>query len=337
MGWVSVIFVHKALDAAMHLSCVDATKRVELFKSVGLDPQAPVDPKKMISDSDFFGLLEQILEQSDRARSIPIQIGAAMRCDDYGAFGLAFKSAPDLLGSYQRVECFGKVVTSIANFHVEHTDGSIVMAVIPAGDQRLGLTITNELAVAAAVAISREVNDKHFAPLAVYLRASKPENDEMHRAHFRCPIYFESNRDALEVDKKIASLPNRLSDSGMLKFFEAHLNDELSSIKDNSMLERRILDQIANALSEGVPSVAEVAGQLAMSSRTLQRRLLEEGLAYQDLVAEARKALATQLLKKTDYAIAEIAFLTGFSDQSSFTRAFKRWQGQTPANYRRRE
>lgn len=314
MGWISIIFVHKALEAALRLNCVNETERVELFQSVGLNPRVPVDPKEMISDAEFFGLLEQILEQSDRARSIPIQMGAAMRCHDYGAFGLAFKSAPDLFGSYRRVECFGKVVTSIANFRVERTEGSVLLKVIPAREYRPGLTMTNELALAAAVAISREVNDGHFAPLAIYLMASKPENDEVHRAHFQCPIYYESSRDALEVDEKTASRPNRLSDEGMLKFFEAHLDDELNSIEDHSSLERRILDQIANTLSEGVPSVTEVAESLAMSGRTLQRRLSEEGLAYQDLVAEARKALSTQLLKRTDYALAEIAFLAGFSD-----------------------
>ena len=81
--------------------------------------------------------------------------------------------------------------------------------------------------------------------------------------------------------------------------------------------------------------LAEVAARIGMSSRTLQRRLSADGLAYQDLVLDARKTLSERLLRRTDYALAEIAFLTGFSDQSTFTRAFKRWNGQTPADYRR--
>ena len=121
----------------------------------------------------------------------------------------------------------------------------------------------------------------------------------------------------------------------MSKFFEAHLDNELGQIDDNAMLERRILDYIGDTLSEGVPTLADVASQLGMSTRTLQRRLSEAGLAYQDLIADARKSLTAQLLKRTDYALAEIAFLTGFSDQSTFTRAFKRWHGQTPASFRR--
>ena len=148
-------------------------------------------------------------------------------------------------------------------------------------------------------------------------------------------MIFGADRDALEITAAAAGSPNRLSDDGMAKFFEAHLTQELSDIRDASRLERQVLDQIGDALSEGVPTLADIAGRLGMSGRTLQRRLSADGLAYQDLVTEARKTLSEQLLRRTDYALAEIAFLTGFSDQSTFTRAFKRWHNQTPASYRR--
>lgn len=335
MGWISTIFVHKALDAAVALECVDPDARLALFASVELDPSAPADPNAMISDGDFFGLLERIAEHGDRSRSVPIYMGASMRCDDYGAFGLAFKSAPNLLGSYARVERFGKVVTSIANFRVIQAGPSVFMEVIQGRDQRLGLRMTNELALAAATSISREVSNDEFAPVSVHLMAERPKDDGAYQAHFRCPIHFGADRDALEVTTTAASQANRLSDDGMSKFFETHLDSQLSQINDTSELERRILDQIREVLSEGVPTLAGVAGRLGMSSRTLQRRLSAEGLAYQDLVLGARKSLSEQLLRRTDYALAEIAFLTGFSDQSTFTRAFKRWNGQTPASYRR--
>ena len=335
MGWISTVFVHKALDAAVALECVDSDARLALFASVELEPSTPVDPNAMISDSDFFSLLERIAELGDRGRSVPIYMGASMRCEDYGAFGLAFKSAPNLLGSYARVERFGKVVTLIANFRVEQSKKSIFMEVIQGPDRHLGLEMTNELALAAAMSLSREVSSDVFCPRAVHLMADRPEDDGVYQSHFRCPIHFNADRDALEVTTTAASQANRLSDDGMSRFFEKHLDSQLSQINETSELERRILDQIREALSEAVPTLGGVARRIGMSSRTLQRRLSAEGLAYQDLVTEARKSLSAQLLRRTDYALAEIAFLTGFSDQSTFTRAFKRWHGQTPASYRR--
>ena len=335
MGWISTVFVHKALEATEAFESVGPSVRMALFESVGLDPSAPVDPGAMISDADFFGLLERIAELDDRGRSVPIHMGASMRCDDYGAFGLAFKSAPDLLSSYARVERFGKVVTSIANFRVGQDGPSVFMEVIQGRDRRLGLKMTNELALAAAMSISREVSNDDFSLIAVHFMSDRPADDRAYQEHFRCPIHFGSDRDALEVMTTVASRANRLSDDGMSKFFETHLDTQLSQINDTTELERRIVDQIGEALSEGVPTLAEVAGRLGMSTRTLQRRLSADGLAYQDLVLGARKTLSEQLLQRTDYALAEIAFLTGFSDQSAFTRAFKRWHGTTPANYRR--
>lgn len=335
MGWISTVFVHKAVDAAVDLQCVDPGARAALFRLAGVDPSAPVDPGAMISDTRFFGLLERILDLGAHGRSVPIVMGASMRCDDYGAFGLAFKSAPDLFGSYARVERFGRIVTSIANFRVRRSEGSVFMEVIQARDRRRGLAMANELAVAAVMALSREVSRDGFAPVTVHLMSERPVPDGAYQDHFRCPIVFGADRDALEVSTATASQPNRLADDGISRFFETHLDRQLSRIDQTSELERHILDQIGDALSEGVPTLGDVAGRMGMSRRTLQRRLSADGLAYQDLVLRTRKTLCEQLLRRTDYPLAEIAFLTGFSDQSTFTRAFKRWQGQTPASYRR--
>lgn len=336
MGWISKLFVQKVIDAAGQLRGLSSYERAALFRKAGVDARAPVDPKSMIADSDFFGLLERIAQDGPHGRSVAIWTGASMRCDDYGAFGLAFKSAADLAGSYRRVERFGKVVTSVSNFRLVPTDGSFLMEVIPDPRRRLGLTMTNELAVSAAVALSREVSSGAFAPAAVHLRASRPADERAYQAIFRCPVHFGADRDALEVSAETAARENRLSDTGMAQFFEVHLSEQLNVLRDDTWLERRILDLIGECLSEGVPVLAEVAGRLGMSSRTLQRRLADAGLAYQDLVADARRVLSERLLTQTDYALAEIAFLTGFSGQSTFTRAFKRWHGQTPACYRRK-
>ena len=124
MGWISTVFVHKALDAAVALGCVDPGTRLALFDSVGVEPSATIDPSAMVSDSEFFGLLERIAELDERGRSVPIHMGPSMRCDDYGAFGLAFKSAVDLAGSFRRVERYGRVVTSTANYAIVSGDGS---------------------------------------------------------------------------------------------------------------------------------------------------------------------------------------------------------------------
>ena len=258
-----------------------------------------------------------------------------MRCDDYGAFGLAFKSAVDLWGSFQRVERYGKVVTSIANYTVERGDGSAFMALRPDAETRLGLRMTNELAVAAATSLSREVCTQDFSPVAVFFSHEAPEALSVYESHFHCPVQFGADRDGLEISDELLHAGNRLGDARISEFFDTHLEKELAQYEGDARLDERVRIQITQALSEGVPRISDVAERLGMSSRTLQRRLATHGHVYQDLVDAARRDLAEQLLRRTEFALAEIAFLTGYAEQSTFTRAFKRWHGQTPASFRR--
>ena len=334
MGWISVVFAHKVIGVATSDELDGDALRTRLLRSVGLDPESLVDPEQMIGDADFFGLLERIAEQVERGRDVPLRVGASMRCDDYGAFGLAFKSAVDLESSYVRVERYGRVVTSIANFRVVRGARSAFMEVIPGPAERPGLRMTNELALGAATALSREVGQQDFTPLAVHISHPAPDDVSAFEAHFRCPIHFGAQRDALEVSHDRLRRPNRLGDTSISRFFDTHLDGALAHLPEDMGLGRRLRAEIAPALSEGVPRLPRLAARLGMSGRTLQRRLGEAGLSYRDLVDEARKELADRLLRKTDYGLAEIAFLTGFSEQSAFHRAFKRWAGQTPRSYR---
>jgi AraC-like DNA-binding protein len=96
----------------------------------------------------------------------------------------------------------------------------------------------------------------------------------------------------------------------------------------------RVRRVVTHALSDGLPTLSAVASELGFGPRTLQRRLSESGHSFQSIVDLARKELALKLLRETELCLAEIAFLTGFSEQSGFTRAFKRWADQTPRSYR---
>ena len=91
---------------------------------------------------------------------------------------------------------------------------------------------------------------------------------------------------------------------------------------------------LAVELSKGAPTLKEIAPRLRMSSRTLHRRLEEERTSYRDILNEVRRELATRHLQERHLAIGEIAFMLGFSEPSAFHRAFKRWTGRAPLDYR---
>jgi AraC-like DNA-binding protein len=89
-------------------------------------------------------------------------------------------------------------------------------------------------------------------------------------------------------------------------------------------------------MRHGDPSLTTVGERVAMGPRTLQRRLKDQGVEFKALVDDTRRLFAVTYLRKPDHTLAEIAYLLGYSEVSAFNRAFRRWTGSTPSEYRRR-
>ena len=329
MGQITSLFVRKVVGEVE-----DGIDKDALLRSVGIEPDSPIDPAQMLPDREYYAFLERVAAAETNGTTLPLRAGAAMRCDDYGAFGLAWKSAINLRGSYERAQRYARVLTSVSTYELETAEQGAFMHLHRVGDRRLGMRLSNEATIASIVSISQQVSTQKFQPLAVYFKHSAPPCLAGHKAYFGCPIYFNSDRDALLVSRESLQTPNRLGDESISKFFDTHLEAELSKFADNNSLEQQVRIYISRCLSEGVPTISDVARYFNMSGRTLQRRLSELGYSYQTLVDESRRELAKRLLQQTDYSLAEIAFMTGFSEQSAFTRAFKRWAGQTPRSFR---
>ncbi len=329
MSQITSLYVHKVLS---QVSAGVETR--DLLQDLGLAVDGTVDPKLMVSADQFYDFFSTLAERDPDGLSLPLRIGATMKSDEYGAFGLAWKSAPNLRGSYVRSERYGHVLGSAETYSLQQGDGGWFFNLDKAGDGRLGMRLSNEASMAAVDVISKEVSTARFMPLAVYFKHAPRGDMSVYEAHFGCPVRFETGRDALLVSEECLNAPNRLGDETIASFFDRHLESELASLTQDEGLEPSVRRAVASILSEGVPTLSSIASQLGIGSRTLQRRLTEQGHSFQSVVDSARHDLAKRLLSETQYSLAEIAFLTGFSEQSGFTRAFKRWAGQTPRSYR---
>lgn len=329
MSDVTSLYVYKVIGQAS-----PGVATADLVERLGLDADGPIDPTRMVSAAAYYDFFADLVDRDPDSLALPLRIGATMQSNDFGAFGLAWKSAPNLRGSYARSERYGHVLGTAETYSVEAAPAGLYFSLDKAGDGRLGMLLSNEASMAAVVAISREVSTQDFAPLAVHFRHAPRGDTAVYEAHFGCPVLFGSGRDALLVSEESIDAPNRLGDETIAAFFDRHLEQQLAARAEETTLERRVRRAVANVLSEGLPTVSSIASGLAMSERTLQRRLAEQGHSFQSVVDSARRDLAHRLLAETDYSLSEIAFLTGFTEQSSFTRAFKRWAGQTPRSYR---
>ena len=329
MSQITSLYVHKVLSQVR-----GGTEIRDLLEGIGITPDQPIDPKLMVPANQFYDFFAALAARDPNGLSLPLRIGATMVCDEYGAFGLAWKSAPDLRGSFVRSERYGHVLGSAETYSLEQSEEGWFFSLDKAGDGQLGMQLSNEASMSAVDVICKEVSTTEFKPLAVHFKHTARGDVSVYEAHFGCPVYFDSDRDALLVSDDSLNAPNKLGDQTIASFFDRHLEQELAALTNDEGLEHSVRRAVANVLSEGVPTLSAIASELGIGARTLQRRLSEHGHSFQSVVDTARQELAQRLLRETEYSLAEVAFLTGFAEQSGFTRAFKRWAGKTPRSYR---
>ena len=190
-----------------------------------------------------------------------------------------------------------------------------------------------EFIVAAWLVVARQATALDFAPLEVHFRHPPPADQAEHRRLFRAPVRFSSAANGLRIARNLLDAPLVKSDAGLCAVLDQYVRERLARIPPTSALSHRVRHIVAAGLSNGIDSDA-VARKLHMSRRTLHRQLASEGTSFKKVVDDLRRELAAQYLGERRVAIAEIAFLLGFSEASAFHRAFKRWNGSTPADYR---
>ena len=174
---------------------------------------------------------------------------------------------------------------------------------------------------------------KSFNPVSISLMHPAPECAGEFYAYFRCPVHFDAPEYSMTIsfedaDKQLAgSNPHlaQLNDQVMIKYL-ANL--------DKADIVSRVKAAILDQLPSGNISDSAVAEALHVSNRTMQRQLQTENTNFKTLLNEVRSELADKYIRDNQLSLTEISFMLGFSEMSSFSRAFKRWTGESPSNFR---
>lgn len=124
------------------------------------------------------------------------------------------------------------------------------------------------------------------------------------------------------------------ADPALLEVFEEDARRRLEQLKSHATVSGRVQSIVGARLKGEVPSLVVIASELAMSERSVQRSHTEESTSYREIVDEVRKDLAMSHLSRGGATAADVAFLLGFSEPSAFTRAFRRWTGSSPSQFR---
>ncbi|WP_028621049.1 AraC family transcriptional regulator [Pseudomonas sp. Ant30-3] len=319
----------RALRKQLDALGLDST---DLCHQAGLDPQLMDDPNARYPLSGTTRLWEIAVKVSGDP-AIGLRVSRFVSPTTFHALGYALVASASLREVFERIVRYHQVVSDALELELTRGDDRYRFHLkIPAGNPAPAFEAIDAFS-AIYVRTCRNRLGRDYAPLAVYLR--RPEPVDAHQWHkvFRSPVFFAAEEDCLEFS--LTDFESHLDDANpeLAEHNEAVLKRTLAQLKPLTW-ERKVRDAIEEQLPEGEPSAEHIAQTLHLSLRSLQRHLADEGCRFDTLLNESRENLALVHLRDLQCSLSEISYLLGFADTSSFNRAFKRWTGMTPGQFR---
>jgi AraC-like DNA-binding protein len=193
--------------------------------------------------------------------------------------------------------------------------------------------ISTDVTFASLVELGRRGTGQRLIPKRVELVRPRPKGD-VYQNYFECPIRYGAERSRLVLNSGDLDRPFPGHNQELLEILTPALASALGELQARSSIREQVKVVLKRSLASGRPELFDVARDLGVSERTLQRRITGEGTSFRELLVEARQELGRQLLSDPTADIDEVACLLGYQDASSFYRAFRYWEGVTPSRWR---
>jgi AraC-like DNA-binding protein len=303
-----------------------------IFRAAGVDPASLGVPGKRISTRTSLRLMRSV-EALVADPTLGLDVARRGQATVAHALGYAWLASSTLAEAFRRFARYARVVSELWSPRIEESSSGVRIAFVFPPDEARRPDWLHDWLAAGAVRLSRLICGESFAPLEVALVRERPPDFAPFDAWFRAPIAWRAPQVNLLCSSEDWSRPLPTGNPEVAAATERVALDYLARLDRNDTV-TQVRQRIRDSLPSGVPSQAEVARALALSPRTLARRLEEAGTSFTGLLDETRRALAEQYLQRTDYSVAEVAYLVGFAEASSFNRAFRRWTGRPPGDAR---
>ena len=303
-----------------------------LLREAGVDPAALRDPSARIPSTfwDTAGA-KAVALIPDPAFAL-----RAARCwhpSNLGALGHAWLASSTLRTGLERLQRYSRVLGEKAELKITNTREGLRFVYDHRRRDPVLRAIGSDFVMSLVVDMCRMNYGASLRPVEVRLSRAKPGDIEPYRHFYGCPIHFEANEDSFLLSPRVADEPLPTANRQLAGILDSILTAQLAALdKDN--IPARCKSSVLEQLTSGEVSENDMARQLHMSRRTLQRKLAESNTTYQKLVDDTRRDLALRYMEDAGKSITDVTFLLGFSGQSAFTRAFKRWTGTSPTTYR---
>jgi AraC-like DNA-binding protein len=320
--------VASVASAVIDAACERGAARGPLESIVG-----PLgDPTSRIPFRAFLAMWEHAMRET-RYDGLPMLVARGASLERFGLAGYALYVSRTVGDALRRLARFHDLLTDSGRWSIT-TDGThAVLAWDRAGDRTLGMRVANEQILAVALSIIEKLLGA-LPLIEVRLRHSAPRDLTAHERLFRAPLLFDQEMDAVVMPAHLLEQRSPGFDPHLEQFLVSEANAALARIGANDRTSALVSREVLDMLADGIPTAQRVAERLGMSERTLRRRLSEEQRSFDELVSALQRDRAETMLR-AGRSVAEVALATGFSESSSFARAYKRWTGKSPGQVRK--
>jgi len=306
----------------------------DLMRRSGIDPERLRQPGERVSRTAMTRLWAlAVSETGDPA--IGLATAAYFNPAASRALGLGWLASSSLREALTRLRRYHGVMTSGLQMALKESEDAVELRLVPSGDASDLSAEAVDAFLAITVRMCRMVTHEVFVPEAVFLTRDDPAAGQAYCDALGMVPRFVSEYDAIRVSKRDADTPLPGADPELATELDRLAERYLTDLDTNRMSAtvRSILEDL---LPTGNPTLDNVARIMKRSPKSIQRRLAAEGLSYRDLQEQTRKALALRYIRDPDVALSRMAQMLGFSDQSNFNRAFRRWVGSSPGEFRKK-
>ena len=325
----------KALPPALKAMQAMGYDAQECLAGTGIQADDLLEPEQSpeFTLAQEFRFHRNLLQLSGDAL-LGLKLGQAYPLQGYGLFGYAFLSAPTLRHAMTIVSNYGPLTFTLFRTDFRETGEAGILQFsrqIDIPPDLLGFYVDRDMA--AALSGSEPDQATPIRPVRVALMHDGQGRRKDYEVFFGCPVSFGAPRSELWVDAALLDIPMPLGDTQTSAICQQQCQLLLARMSASSGFIDRVRQLIVGRPGY-FPDIGYVAEKLNMTSRTLRRRLDEEGSSYQQILADVRYQLAQEYLATSSLPVEEIAALLGYSNPGNFTHAFKRWHGSPPRQFR---
>lgn len=280
-------------------------------------------------------LLRQVAQQLGQP-DLGLRLGRSARLAHLGLLGYVLQSCGTLGAALERIQRYERLVNDInrLNWSLDQSAGGDAVVLRWGMERGRPGALVDECAIATLLQVTRQISGLHDAPVAVDFVNPAPADITPYAEFFGITPRFGQHETRISFPAALLQLPLQHPDPHLLGLLEKQVDELLHQLPAEADIVQQVRRQVGQRLRQQRVTLSGIAGDLHVSERTLHRRLQESGTNFREIWESTRQHLAEEYLRDHRLTLTEVAGLLGFSEQSAFTRSFRRWTGQGPKAWR---